>query len=134
MTKTLARGYTVRCTTLAAGERPAVSPLLLLGEGGESKYPTNVNYLLEEYPRKHATWLRKGRVLYLCSRAGGWGDYLRTIPHAFVLSVLLDLAFVLECDHAITSDEAQDTEVVWPKLLPRYFVGPHIAAMARNVR
>lgn len=55
-------------------------------------------YLLREYPESHRRWLSEGRVLVHCSTSGGFGDYLRSIPSVVVLSMMLELALVLQCD------------------------------------
>lgn len=55
-------------------------------------------YLLQEYPSSHERWLSEGRVLVHCSTSGGFGDYLKSLPSALVLSMLLELALVLRCD------------------------------------
>ena len=56
----------------------------------------------------------RGHVLYHCSREGALGNYLRSVPEALVLSVLLDRAFVLRCDMPTKSE---GIHVAWPHIL-----------------
>ena len=79
-------------------------------------------YLVKDYPRQYQRLRSEGRILFHCSRAGGLGDYMRSVPEAIVLAVLLERAFVLRCD---TSTKDEGIHVPWPHVLPLHFVGAH---------
>ena len=80
------------------------------------------HYLTSVYPRLHRERLKRGDVLFHCSRSGAFGDFVRSIPEALAISILLDRAFVLQCD-TVTKDEG--VKIEWPLHLPLYFTGPH---------
>jgi hypothetical protein len=90
-------------------------------------------YLLDEYPALHRRWLEEGRVLVHCSTSGGFGDYLRSIPSVVVLSMLLELALVLQCDVPVFDPLNPHRELRLHTQMPRMFFGPHIE-WTRRVR
>ena len=79
-------------------------------------------YLTHDYPRLHRERLRRGDVLYHCSNTGALGDYPRSIPEALVLSIVLDRAFLLQCD--ITNRD-EGVKITWPTAIAAYFFGAH---------
>ncbi|KAL1529753.1 hypothetical protein AB1Y20_000689 [Prymnesium parvum] len=82
-------------------------------------------YLLHEYPQLHRRWLSEGRVLVHCSTSGGFGDYLRSIPSVVVLSMMLELALVLQCDVPTFDPLNPKREQSLHRHMPRLFAGPH---------
>ena len=79
-------------------------------------------YLLHDFPIQHQQWRAQGRVLVHCNRGTGLGDYLRGLPSAFILSLILELAFVVECDQVQTNS---GLPMRLSHYLQRYFQGPH---------
>ena len=80
------------------------------------------DYMMRELPVQHAQWKAQGRVLVHCSAAGGLGDYFKGLPAAFLLSLVLELAFVMECD---TPQTLLGLPVKLPSYVQRFFIGPH---------
>ena len=80
-------------------------------------------YLTHVYPRVYRELRARGRILFHCSRAGGLGDYLRSIPEALAVALLLERAFVLRCD---TTTKNEGIHVPWSHVLNSYFEGPHV--------
>ena len=77
-------------------------------------------FWLTEFPAKHARWKKEGRVLIHCDRSA-LGNYMRVLPTALLVSVLLELALVLECDKPADSMR-KSAELP----LSEYFRSPHI--------
>ena len=78
------------------------------------------SFWLTDFPAKHARWKKEGRVLIHCDRSA-LGNYMRVLPTALLVSVLLELALVLECD------QPADSERAFAELpLSEYFRSPHI--------
>lgn len=81
--------------------------------------------MLEEYPRLHRQWLSEGRVLVHCSMSGGLGDYLKSITSMVVLSMLTELALVLQCDVPVYDHWNKQRSNALPVHLARLFQGAH---------
>ena len=83
-------------------------------------------FWLIEFPAKHARWKREGRVLIHCDRSA-LGNYMRALPTALLVSVLLELALVLECDQANPEAPHGARHQRFARLpLSEYFRSPHI--------
>lgn len=61
-------------------------------------------------------------MLYHCATSGALGDYLRSIPEALVMSIILERAFVLQCDR-VNKDEG--VKILWPRTFEAFFTGAH---------
>ena len=79
-------------------------------------------YLRDELPALHVQWMQQDRVLYHCPDAGGFGDWLRGLPSAFLLSIMLELAFVIDCDVVMRS---HGRVIRTNSFVKKFFVGPH---------
>ena len=82
-------------------------------------------YWTEEYPRQHRAWRAQGRVVAHCSEHTGLGNYLRSIPAALVFSMVTEQALTLLCDMPSLMQEQRGRVVDLPRLLARFFRGPH---------
>jgi hypothetical protein len=81
--------------------------------------------MMEDYPRRYQQQREAGNVLVFCSRSGGWGNFVQALPAAVLLSLLLDQAFVMECDVEVRDIDDPRKLVTLHSRLSRYFVGPH---------
>lgn len=83
------------------------------------------SYMVEAYPALHRKWLSEGRVLVHCSTSGGFGDYVKSLPSVVVLSMLTELALVLQCDVPAFDAWNKQRANELPRHLARLFAGAH---------
>ena len=106
----------------AGSPRSHARPRVPTGWGLPTAMCPASTFLTDEFPALHRRWLRDDRVLYHCPDASGLGDFMRGIPSSFLLSILLELAFVIDCDLVQWS---RGRQVRTNAFVKRFFVGPH---------
>ena len=82
------------------------------------------HYWTRIYPEQHRRWRAQGRVVAHCTDHTGFGNYLRSIPAALVYSAITEQALTFMCDTG-RSEQAGFRQVALPRLLAKYFRGPH---------
>ena len=87
-----------RCSSVARTTNLTVAPSRVEHWGLPTPSCPAVPYMLKEYPTLHRRWHAEGRILIHCSRSAGLGNYMRSVPAAVLLALLLDRALVLRCD------------------------------------
>jgi hypothetical protein len=112
-------------TTASGADSSDDASTLASGWGLPTHACPATSYLLEQYPVRHREWLEQGRFLVHCSTSGGFGDYLRSLPSVVILSMLTELALVLECDIPTFDPSNKQREQKLHKFLSRVFTGPH---------
>ena len=84
--------------------------------------PCPLSVGLQRYAARHPKLLAEGRVLIHCSRSGAVGNYVRSVPAAVLLAILLDRALVLRCDRPLRDG---GRPVRTDRTLAAFFRGPH---------
>ena len=104
-----------------------------------------VRYWTEVYPKQHAEWRARGRVVVHCTDHNGLGNYLKSLPSALIYSAATEQALTLACDGITPGnsnaslghveslinearylrDEGRQGQLL-PTLLSKYFRSEHI--------
>ena len=110
------------CKLMAADTDAAASVEAML-PWGQPNPQCPAGSKLQAFAAAHEHRKRNGRILLHCETASGLGNYLRSVPVAALLAMVLELALVLECDEVLPDHDGGHAAGL-SHLLSTYFRGP----------